>query len=202
MNNIDIRRNILYNINNVEFLSKACQADKISQLICSDQYFWSLYYSKNDLPLPHKKYNTSAEWIKSFVVSKKTKDLLQYLEESYIHDDDYSDESDILHQIYIYPTNMIIDIYLTGKINKDKKIIEFMNKTTNFINNENMEPTYQIDITKKENSYDIFYILYDENYETIIDDISIQLNEVKEVYKLIYNLLYSEAKYETGEVHL
>ena len=201
MNNIDIRRNILYNINNAELLSQVCQADKLSQLICSDKYFWSLYYSKYNLPLPHKDYNTSAEWIKSFVVSKKTKELLQYLDESYIHDEDYSDESDILHQIYIYPTDMDIDVYLTGKIDKDKKIIEFMNKTIDFIDSENMEPTYQIDITKKENSYDIFYILYDENHQNIIDDISIQLNNVKDVYKLIYNLLYSDAGYETGEFH-
>ena len=168
----DIRSNILYNIDDIKTLSKVCCTDKLSQEICSQKYFWSLYYKKHNLQFPPKDYNTAQEWIKSFTTSITTQQWLDYL------------TGNIINNINIY--NFDILLCLTG--DRDK-ITNFINENVDY---DHLETHYRVDICGGQNIYEIYYILYDENWINILNIMKIEL-KLQDVYILIYNMVSNNA---------
>jgi hypothetical protein len=79
MNITDIRRSILYQINDIETLRAACEVDKLARYICRQRAFWVHFFSKYNLPLGNVDYDTMTDWIAEFNVTKKAYDRMLQL---------------------------------------------------------------------------------------------------------------------------
>jgi hypothetical protein len=170
--NTDEKINILYNIDDMKELSRMCRVNTSYNNICKTKHFWSLYFNKYNLPLPPYNYKTSSEWIKSFIVSVETLDILSYTFE---------------HQVNI--TDVDGELYLTGNKDNDRKIYQF-------VNNNSIIPYFMLRIFKNNNNYFLGYEIYDEDQAELIDILTIKLDDVKDVYYVIYNLLYNDIEIE------
>src|SRR5665647_818043 len=84
MQTSDIRSNILYNIDDIKTLAVTCSTDITAQKICSERYFWALYFIKHNLIFPEENYNNANDWIKAFklaqLTDKETKRLVESLD--------------------------------------------------------------------------------------------------------------------------
>lgn len=194
MNNIDIRSNVLFNIDDIKTLSEAYRSDKMSYQICSGKFFWDFYFFKYDVLLLEE-FNNPTDWIKSFGASRETKRLLNLIDTDII-EDDYG--SVTVKNIFIELIDININDILIDDLNRNKDIINFIKTTNRLRKNEfNRKIYHEIQIIKRKNKYNIFYILmgYDikiESYDRI-DELAIKTHSEITIYKLLYKLIYSSS---------
>src|SRR5258708_22849102 len=148
MNN-DEKINILYNIDDMKELSRMCRVNTSYNNICKTKNFWSLYFNKYGLPLPPHHYNTTHEWIKSFIVSVETLENLSYLNEPNPF------------KLHINITDIDGKIYLTNNKNNDIKIYQF-------VNNNSIILYFILIIFKNNNNYFLEYDIYTEDQEVFL----------------------------------
>ena len=183
MVNVDIWINIIYHTEDIKTLINISSVDSVVRKICSQKYFWSIYYKKSNLILPLKNYTNTAKWIKSFINSRKTKEILDYI------------DGDCIKYVTIDISDVDKCKYLTGDINNDKKIKQFIGNLEPYTKFKNR---YVIHMSKKD---DIFWLYYqfiaviNFGFNEAADQLKIKSNDIE---KLLYILFYNNAKLITG----
>lgn len=61
----DIRRTILYELDEIEDIENICYTDKMFYKLCSDRFFWKHFYEINEIPFSNSD-NTVEEWILAY----------------------------------------------------------------------------------------------------------------------------------------
>ena len=178
---MDIRQSILFNTDKIETLSSLCKVDKISQNICSNRYFWQLYFAKYDLPLPEDNYRTADEWIYAFITARTADDILRDLEFNAVS--------------FNYNPSEPFDILLIGDIDNDKSILEFINHNIKYV-----APGYyyKIGIFKTGDRYNILYAVYGDRSNRIIKTFTVKINDDVILYKYLYKIIYNGINVNKG----
>ena len=78
MNNIDVRQEILYQLDKIDDVENLCKVDKTFKSLCQKE-FWIHWYNKNQLIFPNNTYNDINGYINEYKLTEKATVLFNYL---------------------------------------------------------------------------------------------------------------------------
>lgn len=192
-NNIDVdtKLNILSNIKNINILYATCNINKQNRNICSDPFFWQVYFENQGLPL-YKKIFDPEQGLDEYKKVKqnmiKTNDIMEYLYVNYF-------------ESWYFNLNLNkfdITLLLGINLNIDKSISDFISKSQ-YINSN----TFTLSFSSEND--DIWYMSIEhsgldmdrevnDNEEVNYDEEEVESLRFtisrKEVKQYIYNCLY------------
>lgn len=159
----DIDYQILYNLDNVNDLSKVCRINKYTQELC-DKNFWIAKFKNENLDFIIDPGQLELkEWLLLYRNTKIAKENAKYA--LTIYNMKYSDDS------------------IKIKVKQNKKLLQFI---YSYIKNDEMDNIRKIKIRKNENDYDLVLFIEDE----YIDDIKFDQDEVLKLLYLSYVYSY------------